>query len=178
MGTTHPQDVFKHCPRCGVDTFVPLPRHRFRCESCGFFYYINEAAAVAALIENRKGELLLTARNREPKKGFLDLPGGFVDIGETAEDALRREIREELNLEITESRFFASAPNEYAYKGLTYFTLDLAFLCRVASFDEVRPADDVGGFVFRAPGAISIQEIGLDSIKKIVRGYLRSKAHS
>lgn len=50
------------------------------------------AAAVAGLIFNEKGQLLLTIRAKDPGKGLLDLPGGFVDMGENADQALRREI--------------------------------------------------------------------------------------
>lgn len=55
---------------------------------------------VAAVIWNDRGEVLLIRRTKEPRKGQWSLPGGKVEFGESIEDALRREIREETGLEI------------------------------------------------------------------------------
>ena len=55
---------------------------------------------------NADGELLVVTRNRDPAKGTWDLPGGFLDPGETYEQGLRRELREELNLDIFALRYF------------------------------------------------------------------------
>ena len=127
------------------------------------------SAAVAALIYDTGGKLLLTYRAHEPGKGKLDLPGGFVDSGEDANTALIREIMEELNLEVTDSKYSSSYPNEYIYGGIIYFTLDLVFVCQVASFEAISPADDVNGFIFMEPKSINLEDIGLHSVKSIIR---------
>lgn len=168
---TMPARVFQHCPRCGADGFAPQGEDRFRCGGCGFPYYINAAGAVAALLENEAGELLLAVRAREPYRGMLDLPGGFVDLGETAEAALAREVREELGLEVVEAEYLFSRPNRYPFEGLTYFTLDLAFRCRVRDWAPLQPADDVAEVVFLRPAAIELSRIGLPSIRAIVAAY-------
>ncbi|PIE85850.1 MAG: hypothetical protein CSA05_03580 [Bacteroidia bacterium] len=82
--TTTPRNVFKHCLRCGSDAVRYAENDSLHCEVCDFCYFVNSAAAVAVLITNERGELLLTRRALNPGKGKLDLPGGFVDIGETA----------------------------------------------------------------------------------------------
>ena len=107
-------------------------------------------------------------------KGTLDLPGGFVNLME-AEDALAREIQEELNLKITQVSFFGSFPNQYPFGGLTYFTIDLVFRCTAVTFDTVHARDDVADYLFCAPKEIDIQHIGLDSIKRVIRAYQESK---
>jgi len=170
-----PENVFRFCPACGLKNFHYRQDQSFVCEDCGFQYYINAAAAVAGLIEDSEGRLLLTLRAKAPMKGKLDLPGGFVDIMETAEQALHRELKEELNLEVEEMAFFTSMPNTYVYGGITYFTLDLAFVCRVEDFGAIAAHDDVDGYRFLAAGEIDIEEIGLSSIRKIVSRYLESK---
>ena len=85
------------------------------------------------MIVNDKGEILFTKRSVDPHKGMLDLPGGFVDIMESAENALVREIKEELNLNIEHFQYFMSSPNEYIFGGLSVFTLDLAYIWLIFS---------------------------------------------
>ena len=85
------------------------------CEDCKFQYYINNSAAVACLIFNSQGEVLLTRRAIDPNKGMLDLPGGFVEPLETAEEAVIREIKEELGLQITKMTYLVSFPNLYPF---------------------------------------------------------------
>jgi mutator protein MutT len=164
--------TFKYCPRCGSINFVPDTWRSFKCRDCGFHFYINSSAAVAAIIVNEKNELLLTKRAFEPDKGMLDLPGGFVDPGETAENALIREIKEELNLDIVELSYYISFPNEYPFSGLIVNTIDLAFICKVKDFSNIRIADDVADYVFVTKDNIDYSKIGGSSIKKIVSQFL------
>ncbi len=168
----YPAKVLKYCPRCGSNNFKPTSNKSFFCEDCLFHYFTNTAAAVAGIIENNKGEILLTIRGRDPEKGTLDLPGGFVDPGEKAEDALKREIKEELNLDIRIKSYFNSFCNEYLFGGLTYSTLDMVFICEVDDFTGINPGEDVADFVFKSKADINIIEIGLTSIKKVMFEYL------
>ena len=84
-----PTQVFNYCPRCGSGKFTPDSPKSMICEDCGFQYFFNMVAAVAALIYDNQGRLLLTYRANEPAKGELDLPGGFVDRGEDAASPIR-----------------------------------------------------------------------------------------
>ena len=104
----HPLEIFKFCPKCGSKDFEihnALSRH---CASCGFTYYQNPRASTAAFILNSKGELLVARRAKEPAKDTLDLPGGFVDNYENAEQGMAREIKEETGLEIAPKEVLAS----------------------------------------------------------------------
>ena len=96
----------------------------------------NAAAAVAAIIFNDEGKLLFTRRAIQPYKGMLDLLGGFVDHMETAENALCRELNEELGITATELEYFCSSPNEYPFSGLSVFTLDLVFKVKTYSLKK------------------------------------------
>ena len=98
-------------------------------------------AAVVAFIEDDQRRLLALKRSFDPYAGMLDLPGGFVDPGETLETALLRETREEVGLEVTEAEYLFSAPNPYAYGGMMYTTTDAAFRCQVADL-SMASADD------------------------------------
>jgi len=164
-----PLKVFRYCPKCGSHKFVPDTEKSLKCNSCSFRYFVNMNAAVAAIIRNDKNEVLFTVRKHQPAAGLLDLPGGFVDMGETAEDAIIREVYEELSLKITDTAFLGSYTNKYVYCEIEYQTLDLVFSCLVETFENMQVADDVSGFVFRDPLTVKPDEIGLKSIREIVK---------
>ena len=74
--------------------------------------------AVACFVLDEAGRLLTVRRARDPEKGTLDLPGGFVDPGGGRwMMPVRRELREETGLEATEVRLLFSIPNVYPYSG-------------------------------------------------------------
>lgn len=168
----HPKDHFQYCPSCGNSTTKYHPEENFiACEACGFQFFINAAAAVAAIILDNQDRILFTRRAKAPAAGTLDLPGGFVDLNESAEEALRREIREELDLELSSIHYFTSQHNTYTYNGVTYFTLDLTYICRARDFRKLKARDDIKGYVFLKADEINTNQIGLDSIKAIVEKY-------
>jgi len=169
---THPKYVIKYCPRCGNQHFNTSDGGRsFKCEECHFNYYLNNSAAVACLIFDVVGSLLLARRAIEPSIGMLDLPGGFVEPLETAEEAVVREIREELNVNVVRMEYLTSFPNEYVYSGLSVFTLDMAFICEIDSFQQLIPNDDVAEIEFVKPGEIKMAEFCSDSMRNIISYY-------
>jgi len=168
-------ELFTHCPACGSVLFVENNEKSSRCNSCGFVFYMNASAAVAAFILNEAGDLLVCRRGKEPEKGTLDLPGGFVDNNETAEEAISREIGEELHAQVTEAHYLFSLPNEYEYSGLTTPTLDLFFACRLEDTNHLQPSDDVEDCFFVPLKEIDTELFGLKSIKKGVGMFLEEK---
>lgn len=168
----HFSAMFQYCPVCGSASFTINNEKSKHCTSCHFTLYVNPSSAVAAFIENEKGELLVCRRAKEPSKGTLDLPGGFVDAAETAEEAVAREIAEELNATVTESHYIFSLPNEYEYSGLTIPTLDMFYSCRLHQTDKLTPADDVEECFFIPKEAIRPEEFGLNSVRKAVARYI------
>jgi len=78
---------FNYCPACGADDIVFDGTKKFSCRDCSFTYYHNVAAAVAAILEYNK-KIILIQRAKEPGKGKLDLPGGFVDPKESIEEGI------------------------------------------------------------------------------------------
>lgn len=140
----------------------------FLCQNCNFLYYINVAGAVAALIIDDNNRLLCAKRKFDPFKGSLDLPGGFVDRDESMEEALEREIMEELNLEIATYEFFRSFPNRYTFKGLTYYTVK----CKIKNMDKSKVGDDAGVIVFVPINEINPENIKLAFIRKIFSDFI------
>lgn len=126
------------------------------CSACGLTLYNNVAAAVALILtfqKQGKEQVLLVTRGRNPRKGYLALPGGFVDPGESAEQAAIRECREEVSLIPQNLHYLTSAPNTYEYKDITYITCDMFFSANVdvgkSDFiSSLRPeeADEIKGY--------------------------------
>ena len=177
MNEFHPSQVFKFCPFCGKAGFVWNGINCFVCRNCNQKLYINMAAAVVAVIFNNNDELLLTRRKNNPAKGFLDLPGGFVNLGETAENAVVREVNEELNINVSEIKFIETFPNEYVFGGIQYFTEDIVFECKISDFSNISAKDDISAYEFKALTQINIIEIGLDSIKNVIKFLKNTYKH-
>jgi mutator protein MutT len=174
LGSLHPLDQFKVCPACGSINWTINNEKSKRCPDCGFVYYGNMSAAVAVFIRNDEGDLLVCRRKKAPAAGTLDLPGGFVDIGETAEEAVIREINEELGLQVIETAYMMSLPNTYLYSGMIIHTLDLLFTAKVAGFKTLKADDDVSEAFFQPLNTISPEDFGLDSIKKGIIAFLKA----
>ena len=170
----HPLDLFHFCPKCGSEHFDihnALSRH---CSNCGFTYYQNPRASTAAFIQNGKGELLVARRGKEPAKGTLDLPGGFVDNEENAEQGMVREILEETGLTIKpeDVKYLFSIPNVYRYSGMDIHTLDLFFHCQVDNDAAVKAADDASECFWVPLREVYVERFGLRSIRQAVHRFL------
>jgi len=170
---THPVNVLKYCPRCGSAHFPATGSRSFKCDDCSFNYFVNSSAAVAVLLFNDKGELLLTRRAIEPHFGKQDLPGGFIDPMETGEQAAVREIQEELGIEINSLQYFCSFPNEYIFSGYSVFTLDLAFLAKTDSLHKMIAMDDVSSFEFHKLQDIDLEKLPSISMKNIIKELIQ-----
>jgi ADP-ribose pyrophosphatase YjhB (NUDIX family) len=96
-------DWARFCPRCGcslVERYLEIEQHHRKvCSGCGFIFYLNPKI-VAAAVPRQDGRIWLLRRNIEPSSGCWTFPGGYVDLGESVEDAAIRETREETLLEI------------------------------------------------------------------------------
>jgi ADP-ribose pyrophosphatase YjhB (NUDIX family) len=174
-----PLSHFVFCPRCCARQPDDRPRDAnrpFRCSACGFTLYFNAASAVAVLIGRGDGKVLFTRRAKEPARGKLGMPGGFVDAGESAEEALAREVREETGLEVCELRYVGSHANLYAYGDVTYTTVDLFFTASAADPDAARALDGVESLVWSDPLTIDLEEIAFESMREALRAYRRLRA--
>ena len=169
----HPLEKFKYCPVCGSAHFVVNNFKSKKCEDCGFTYYANPCSATAAFIVNDKEELLVVRRAKEPAKDTLDLPGGFCDMGETVEEGMIREIKEETGLEVTDIQYLFSSPNEYVYSGMVIHTLDMDYLARVhCDSVAVTAHDDAAEAMWIPINKVNPAEFGLTSIRNAVIRFL------
>jgi ADP-ribose pyrophosphatase YjhB (NUDIX family) len=177
--------MWNYCPSCASPEIQFDGSHRFSCPVCGFVYYQNTAAATGCVIRTGRGILLLV-RGKEPAKGKLDLPGGFVDPGEGALDGLRRELREEIGWVPPEDgrgtgaagtgfTLLASFPNVYPYKNITYHTCDMFFTLDAPGLTEQDlhlETREIGGFRFVEPRNIRMEDLAFESTRRAVGAYL------
>lgn len=170
-----PADCFLHCPKCGQTAAQP-GQAPFHCGACGFLFYFNPAIAAGAVLLAPDDKVLLIRRAKDPHKGKLSVPGGFIDAGEIAEDALRREICEEVGLEVGNLDYFCSLPNSYHYRGVTYQVLDFFFIGRVDSTRLQTDPGEVTEVCWRAREEIRLDEIAFDSVREMLRRFIATPA--
>lgn len=167
----YPSESLKFCPYCGASSLLWRDPNCAECEHCGKRLYMNAAAATLAIIEDGKGGILCTKRAFDPGKGLLDLPGGFADPGETFEQALARELKEELGWEVKKMRYFCSRPNVYPYRGMIYNTMDTAFIVETDVMQKIVQDDEILSTAFIPVSEINPDDFAFDSIREIFLLY-------
>jgi ADP-ribose pyrophosphatase YjhB (NUDIX family) len=166
--------IFRCCPSCQSKGISFDGIKKFHCRACSFTFFHNVAAAVAAVLEY-DDQIVLIERNKEPGKGKLDLPGGFADPDESAEDAVRREVKEELGLDLGELKYLGSYPNTYDYKGVTYKTCDLFFSSKINTLPTVFDTREIKELVLMHPSEMVDEQIAFESTKMCLHHFLHGR---
>jgi mutator protein MutT len=165
-----PAELFRFCPRCGAARPADnLGQSPLCCAGCGLAFFFNPTVAAAGLIHDPAGRVLLVRRAHDPSAGKLGVPGGFIDFGESAEDGLRREVREEVGIEIDRVRFLVSFPNTYFYREVTYPVVDLYFTASAVDPDAAQALDGVAGVEWWRPADVPEEEMAFASMRIAVR---------
>jgi 8-oxo-dGTP diphosphatase len=123
---------------------------------------------VDCVVLDQEGRILLIRRNNPPFQGCYALPGGFVEIGETVEDACRREVKEETGVDISALRLVGvySAPD----RDPRAHTCSVAFFSRVRGAaakagDDAKAAEWVADWRRQRPLAFDHEKIIADALK-------------
>lgn len=122
----------KHCSLCGDELKITKIDgvNRKKCQSCEFINFNNPKPAVAAMIiKDRK--MLLVKRAIDPHRGKWQIPGGFVESGENLEDGLKREIKEELGVDIEILDYLESFGDGYSYGVPEEKTVNIYFIVKI-----------------------------------------------
>jgi ADP-ribose pyrophosphatase YjhB (NUDIX family) len=147
---------------------------RWRCRRCGWTFYGNPVPASTAVVI-RRGQVLLARRARPPYPGYWDLPGGFLEAGETPEAGLRREMREELGVSVTRVRVIGFATDRYGPRGVPVLTV----MYRVQpGTGRLRPADDVSELKWFDPREVPWRSVAFPGMRRLLQRYLASRSGS
>ncbi len=120
----------RYCGRCGTPTEPRSDERARTCPACGYTSYPPVSPAIMILVTN--GRKLLLARKPAFPPGRFSALAGFVEPGETLEDTVIRETREEVGVEVKNIRYFGSQPWPFPHSLMVAFTADYAS-------GEVRP---------------------------------------
>jgi len=127
----------RYCTTCGK-VAIKKNDSLYTCEA-GHENWINPAVGVSAYII-KNGRVLFGVRSSNPGKGKLDVPGGFVEVNESAEQAAIRETKEEFGIAITLERCFGTYTSVYDDRP----ALNIVFIASMTD-QPITPSDDMSG---------------------------------
>jgi ADP-ribose pyrophosphatase YjhB (NUDIX family) len=171
---THPQQDSHFCMRCGG----PLSMRPWReggedklvCGDCGFVHHMNPRPVAGIIAVRDDGRILLVRRAIRPIGRWV-FPGGFMDLGETPEEAATRETREEAHLEVRDLSLFAvySRPGPW----------DVVIVYDAKADGDAKPGDETTEVGWFSEGEIPWDELAFETTKRALQDYLdRREAHA
>ncbi len=161
-----PFEALKFCPQCGKSNWENRTSRLRVCKDCGYEMYKNPTIGAAALIFDEQNRLMLLRRAKNPGLGKLDVPGGFCEVSEKIENAVKREVKEETNIDVEIERFLFSIPNNYEYMGVQLYPLDFFFKCKIIDDSKFElDLSENSEMMFLSPEEIKPEDIALPSIR-------------
>lgn len=112
----------RFCGRCGTATNRSATERCAVCPACQLHVYPRISPAIITLV--RKGDLALLANNAKFPGAFYSTLAGFADIGESLEETLVREVREEVGVTVRNVRYFGSQPWPFPNSLMVAFTAE------------------------------------------------------
>jgi NAD+ diphosphatase len=156
---------WRTCPRCGhsLDSHESGRDSHVSCPNCGFVHYQNPIPTTIGIVVH-EGRLLLLRRAHEPMAGSWDAIGGFVNVGESAEDCLVREAREELGCGIDGLRFLGTYPSVYGTAPRQ--TIGIAFRCELEPGARITLSAENSDYGWYRPS--DLPQLGFPDVRRAV----------
>jgi ADP-ribose pyrophosphatase YjhB (NUDIX family) len=156
---------------CGQRLTTAIPegdtKRRMVCFDCGFVHYINPRPVAGTIPVNEAGDLLLVRRAIEPRVGTWVFPGGYMDVGETAEEAAMRETLEEAKLDVAD----LSLVGVYTRPGPGVVVV--VYEARALGLGEA--GDETSEVAWFAPGKIPWEKLAFDTTEWALKDWLRKR---
>ena len=168
------KNYYRFCSLCGAK-LKKDKQGNLSCVRCGFVNYRNARPTATALVI-WKNKLLLAQRQKkgDPFLGWWDLPGGFIDQGETAEEAMTRELKEELGISLKNKKFFRTFSGTYPSITDPFYVLTVVFIVRIGNSNHVELIDkeELGSFKWFDKKELP-RKIAFDSNQKVIKEFLK-----
>jgi mutator protein MutT len=156
------EDV-RFCPRCAAEALITFPRS-LTCDACGYRALWSPEPVAAAIPRDENGRIWLLRRAHHEGAGRWTFPGGFVELGETVEEAALRETREELEIDVELGELVGVYSRAGERVVLVVFAARALGVAR-----ETEEATEVRAF---APGELPWDELAFWSTTRALRDLL------
>ena len=161
----------RYCPHCTTELARGVPtgdtHERLRCTACGYIHYINPKIIAGCIIE-RDGKYLLCQRAIPPRPGTWTLPAGFMEAGETTEQAALREVWEE-------SGVHAEIVSPYSIFSVAKISEVYIIFRAIATQETGQFGPETLAYKFFEPGEIPWDEIYYPAIRQILERYIEER---
>lgn len=163
------QQRFFYCPKCGhkVVYINDGEKDRLTCIQCGYIIYENPVVGVAAIVINQNMQILLGRRNTGPYKGLWCIPCGYLEYDEDVWEGVKREFKEETNLDICPTRVYTVQSN---FHNPEQHSVGIWFEAKVTA-GEIKAGDDLDQVDFFSFS--QLPDIAFPTDKKVLN-YLAS----
>ena len=161
----------KYCSDCGSKLEVRTKDQEWYCTSCSRHIYANPIPTIDAALFDDDGRVLLGVRNRKPGLGKLNLPGGFVDDAETFEQAIHRELSEELALkpeDYSKLVYAGSRVDSHTQDGKTRVLLIVIMIGSIKHRD-FSPNDEVSKYLWKLPAELSRSDMTGEEYQHLIK---------
>lgn len=151
----------RYCNDCAEELTVKQENISWYCDVCKSYSYSNPIPVADCLLVDEDGHILMGIRNKSPEFGKLNAPGGFVDPNETFEQAIKRELFEELKItdkEYGALKYGSSRVHSHSQHNKTRQLLCVVFVAKIAH-REFEPNDEVSKYVWVKPEDLIMDEV-------------------
>lgn len=158
----------KHCPTCGAET-KQVADNKYVCIDCEKDHYVNPRPCVGAILFTDKHHILMARRAGEPHKGMLDCLGGFVDVGESFEQAFYRELEEEAGIkpdDLEDIQYAGSTYDMYPWQNDQIPLLCVFFSARLRPGVTVTADDDVSELIVYKLNELPLDQIAFEGVRQ------------
>lgn len=163
------QRTHRFCGRCATPTEVAVGERARRCPRCGLLAFPRLAPAMITLVEREDGRVLL-ARNTNFPMPMFSLLAGFVEPGETLEEAVARETLEEVGVVVDDIRYWGSQPWPFPH------SLMIGFRARYVSGDFVLQEDEIAEAGWFAHDDLPMVPPSMSIAGRMIEDWVAAKA--